>query len=314
MKQRIGSNARLLGLLVLTALVAWSTPALAELRVVTTTTDLGSLARAIGGDRVHVDSICHGPQDPHFVQARPSYMVTLSRADLLLAVGLELEIGWLPALIQGARNPDINPGHRGYLEASGAVTPIDVPTGPVDRSRGDIHPLGNPHFWLDPQNAKLAARAIADRMAQLDADNATFYRDNLRNWTARIDRGIARWTKAMQPYRGAKIASYHATFNYFHRRFGLSPVGYLEERPGIPPAPAHVVEIIRVMRAAHARVIFHENYYDRATSDLVASRTGAQVLVLPTSVGGVPGVGNYDQLIDYLVNKFVTALSAQAQR
>jgi len=314
MKLRIETKAWLFGLVVLGGLLAGSRPALAELRIVTTTTDLGSMARAIGGDRVHVDSICHGPQDPHFVQARPSYMVTLSRADLLLSVGLELEIGWLPALIQGARNPDINPGHTGYLEAASAITPIDVPTGPVDRSRGDIHPLGNPHFWLDPQNAKLAARAIADRMAQLDADNASFYRDNLRNWTARIDRAMTRWTKALQPYHGAKIASYHATFNYFHRRFGLQSVGYLEERPGIPPAPAHIMDIIRIIRAAHASIIFHENYYDRATSDLVASRSGAQVLILPTSVGGVAGVGNYDQLIDYIVNKITTALSAQAQR
>src|SRR5512134_3977485 len=203
---RRGIGIAVLGLL---ALVAWTRPALAELRIVTTTTDLGSMARAIGGDRVHVESICRGPQDPHFVQARPSYMVTLSRADLLVAVGLELEIGWLPALIQGARNPDINPGRRGYLEAASAIRPIDVPTGPVDRSRGDIHPLGNPHYWLDPENAKIAARSIADRMAQLDPENASFFRDNLRNWTARIDRALVRWTKSMQPYRGTKIASYH---------------------------------------------------------------------------------------------------------
>jgi zinc/manganese transport system substrate-binding protein len=181
-----------LGLFALLAVTTWGAPALAELRIVTTTTDLSSMARAIGGDRVQVESICRGPQDPHFVQARPSYMVTLSRADLLISVGLELEIGWLPALIQGARNPDINPCHQGYLEASTAVRPIDVPTGPVDRSRGDIHPLGNPHYWLDPENAKLAARAIGDRMAQLDPANAAFFRDNLRNWTARIDRGLLR--------------------------------------------------------------------------------------------------------------------------
>jgi len=286
----------------------------AELHIVTTTTDLGSMARAIGKDRVHVESICRGVQDPHFVQARPSYMVTLSQADLLISVGLELEIGWLPALVRGARNPDINPGRRGSLEAASVITPIDVPRGPVDRSRGDIHPLGNPHFWLDPRNGKLVAQAIAGRMAELDPENAAFFRENLRSWTARIDRGLVRWTRAMQPYRGTKIASYHATFNYFHARFGLEGVGYLEDRPGIPPAPAHLMDLIRIMRAAHVGVIFHESYYDRATSDLVAGRTGAKVLVLPTSVGGAPGASNYDQLIDYIVNQFVTAQSARASR
>src|SRR6188508_1751916 len=157
-------------LCVLLALVIGLLPELAhaELKVVTTTTDLGYFARTVGGDRVKVETICQGNQDPHFVQARPSYMVTLSRADLLVAVGLELEVGWLPSLIQGARNPSINPGKPGYLEAASAVQPIDVPAGGADRSKGDIHPFGNPHFWLDPLNAKLVAHAIAERLAQLD--------------------------------------------------------------------------------------------------------------------------------------------------
>lgn len=297
---------------VLVLVLGTAAPAWAELRVVTTTTDLASMARAIGRDRVHVESICRGSQDPHFVQARPSYMVTLSRADLLISVGLELEAGWLPALLQGARNPAINPGRRGHLEAASVITPIDVPRGPVDRSRGDVHPLGNPHFWLDPENAKRAAQAIGERMIALDPENAGFFRENLRAWTARIDRGLARWTRAMTPYRGTQIASYHATFNYFHARFGLRGVGYLEDRPGIPPAPAHLMDLIRLMRAARVRVIFHEGYYDRATSDLVASRTGAKVLLLPTSVGGAPGASNYDQLIDHIVDQFVAAMSGQA--
>lgn len=285
----------------------------AELRIVTTTTDLGYFARAIGRDRAHVDTICQGPQDPHFVQARPSYMVTVSHADLLIAVGLDLEVGWLPGLIQGARNPDVNPGHRGYLETSSAITPIDVPHGTVDRSRGDIHPHGNPHYWLDPRNAKLVARAIAARMSELDPDNAATFRSNLASWTARIDRAAERWTKAMAPHRGTKIASYHATFNYFHRRFGLEAIGYLEERPGIPPAPAHLVDLIRQMRAARVPVIFHETYYDQATSQMVASRTGAQVLLLPTAVGGVDGVTSYEKLIDYIIDRFVRAMGRARQ-
>jgi zinc/manganese transport system substrate-binding protein len=301
-----------LGALTLLCVLCAAAPAWAELRIVTTTADLASMARAIGRDRVVVDSICHGRQDPHFVQARPSYMVTLSRADLLISVGLELEAGWLPALLQGARNPAVNPGRRGHLEAASVITPIDVPRGPVDRSRGDIHPLGNPHFWLDPQNAKRVAQAIGERMIALDPENAGFFRENLGSWTARIDRGLARWTRAMSPYRGTQIASYHATFNYFHARFGLQGIGYLEDRPGIPPAPAHLMDLIRLMRASHVRVIFHETYYDRATSDLVATRTGAKVLVLPTSVGGAAGASNYDRLIDLIVSQFVAAMSGQA--
>lgn len=295
------------------ATLVGASPAVAELRVVTTTTDIGYLVRAIGGDRVHVDTICQGTQDPHFVQARPSYMVTLSRADLLVAVGLELEVGWLPSLVQGARNPAINPGRPGYFEAATAIRAIDVPQGGVDRSRGDVHAFGNPHFWLDPLNMKLAARAIAERMAQLDAADAALFRANGRALEQRIDRAMARWTQQMAPYRGAKIASYHATFNYFFRRFGLAPIGYLEDRPGIPPSPAHLVELIRQIREQHVPVIFHETYYDRATSDMVAGRAGARVLFLPTSVGGASGIGTYEQLIDTIVSSFVGAMG-QAHR
>jgi zinc/manganese transport system substrate-binding protein len=287
--------------------MATSRPASAELRVVTTTTDLGYFAGVIGGDRVHVDTICQGTQDPHFVQARPSYMVTLSRADFVVAVGLELEIGWLPSLIQGARNPAINPGRPGYFEAASAIHPIDVPAGGADRSRGDIHPFGNPHFWLDPQNAKLAAHAIAERMAALDAKNADFFRTNERAFEARVDKKMPQWAQQMAPFKNIKIASYHATFNYFHKRFGLNAIGYLEDRPGIPPSPAHLVDLIRVMRAEHVPVIFHESFYDHSTSDMVGSRTGARVLILPTSVGGAKGITTYEQLIDYIVNQFVTA-------
>jgi zinc/manganese transport system substrate-binding protein len=294
--------------LVLISACLGASPALAELRVVTTTSDLGYLVRTIGGDRAQVDTVCQASQDPHSIQARPSYMVMLSRADLVVAVGLELEVGWLPALVQGARNPSINPGRPGYLEVATAVRPIDVPQGAVDRSRGDIHPFGNPHFWLDPLNVKLAAHAIAERMAQLDASNAAFFRANDAAFAQRLDRAMVRWTAQMAPFRGAKVASYHATFNYFFHRFGLSAIGYLEDRPGIPPSPAHLVDLIRQIREQHVAVIFHESFYNRATSDMVAGRSGARVLALPTSVGGAPGINTYEQLIDYLVSRFVAGM------
>jgi zinc/manganese transport system substrate-binding protein len=284
------------------------TLASAELRIVTTTTDLGYFASTVGGTRVKVDTICQGAQDPHFVQARPSYMVTLSRADLLVAVGLELEVGWLPSLIQGARNPAINPGRPGYFEAATAIRPIDVPRPGADRSRGDIHSFGNPHFWLDPLNAKLAVRALAEKLAALDAKNADFFRSNARAFEGRIDKKMSEWSARMAPFKNGKIASYHATFNYFHRRFGLVGIGYLEDRPGIPPSPAHLVDLIRQMKAEKVSVIFHESFYDHATSDMVAAKTGARVLILPTSVGGTKSAKTYEELIDTLVNAFVGAM------
>ena len=296
-------------IVVLFSMLLSSVTAQAGLRVVTTTTDLGDLVRTIGGDRVEVHTICKGSQDPHYVQARPSYMVKLSRADLLVSVGMELEIGWLPSLIQGARNPGISPGQRGYLEAAAAIKPIDVPQGQVDRSRGDIHPLGNPHYWLDPYNAKLITTLIADRLSALDADGAPLYQKNLSAFHARLDQAIERWTQAMAPYRGTKVVSYHQTFNYFLNRFGLSTVGYIEDRPGIPPAAAHIARLIQTVKQEKVKVIFHEAYYDHAASDLVSRRTGAQVLVLPTSVEGAAKTDHYEQLIDTLVSTFTQAMS-----
>jgi len=291
----------------------WSTAAHATVRVVTTTTDLGDFVRAIGGNRVSVNALCSGTQDPHYVQARPSYMVKLSRADLLVSVGLELEIGWLPSLIQGARNPDINPERSGYLDASTAITPIEVPRGQIDRSQGDVHQLGNPHYWLDPDNAKSIAQLIAEKLSALDADGASLYRQNLRAFKQQLDQAMQRWSRAMAPYRGTKIVSYHKTFNYFFNRFGLVAVGYVEERPGIPPAAAHVARLISRVRSNNVRVIFHESHFDRATSDLISRRTNAHLLVLPTSVGGESSITSYEQLVDHLVNTFVSEMQQAAR-
>ena len=280
----------------------------AEMRVVTTTTDLAEFVQAIGGERVDVEALCQGHQDPHYVQARPSYMVTLSRADLLVAVGLELEVGWLPALIAGARNPDVNPGSPGYLEAAAAIAVIDVPEGEVDRAQGGLHPYGNPHFWLDPENAKLAAAAIAGRMSELDPDNEDFFRENLRAYNEQIDAAMIRWREQLAPHSGTRIVSYHQTFNYFLNRFNLVGIGYIEDRPGIPPSPGHLARLIRHMSEADIQVIFHENYYDLSTSEMVSGRTGAEILEVPTSIGGVRGVSSYIELIDYIVNSFVEAV------
>ena len=284
-----------------------STSASAALHVVTTTTDLADIVSAIGAEHVDVESITRGTQDPHYIQPKPSYMVKLSRADLLVSVGLELEVGWLPSLVQGARNPSILPGTRGFLDASNAVTPLEVPTGPVDRSQGDVHPLGNPHYWLDPANGKKVAALVASRLSELDAEHSRSFEDRLGAFNRGIDAATLRWEKAMEPFKGSKVVSYHRTFNYFFQRFGLMPIGYVEERPGIPPGPSHAAQLIRQMRSDGVRVLFHENYFDRATSDLIASKTSATVLSLPTSVGGSAAATRYEALIDTLVQSFVRA-------
>jgi zinc/manganese transport system substrate-binding protein len=233
-------------------------------------------------------------------------MVELSRADLVVAVGLELEVGWLPSLIAGARNPRIRPGQPGYLEAASAITPIEVASG-ADRSAGDVHRLGNPHFWLDPVNAGKIVSLIAARLSQLDPDGARQFSENAKRLRSSIDAAMVRWNEVMAPLKGTKVVSYHRTYDYFLLRFGLYLLGVVEDRPGIPPSPSHAAQLIRQMRDAGIRVVFHEQYHDRKTSDLIASKTSAKVLVLPTSVGGVPEASNYERLIDYLVSQFVAA-------
>lgn len=288
-------------------------PAGAALRVVTSTTDLASLTREIAGEHARVDAICRGGQDPHHLQARPGHMVLLSRADLLLAVGLELEVGWLPLLIRGARNPRINPGKPGYLEASVAITPREVPRGPVDRSGGDVHALGNPHYWLDPANGRKIATLIASRLSALDPTNAAHYGARLRAFQARLDAAIVRWDKQMAPLRGTPVVSYHRTFNYLLARYRLRQLATVESRPGIPPAPAHLARLIGTMRRGGAKFIFHESFFDRGPSDLVVRRAGAAVLVLPTSVGGTPGAKDYITLVDTIVGTFVRQAKARGK-
>lgn len=295
-------------LFLMAALILCPRIASAAPKIVTTTEDLADIAKNVGGNLVNVEWIASGKQDPHYIQAKPSYMVQLSRADLVVSVGLELEVGWLPSLINGARNPSIRPGKPGFLEASSAISPIDVPKGPIDRSQGDLHPFGNPHFWLDPENAKKVAKLLGARLGELDPPNRSAYGANAQRFQARIDQAMKRWQKAMAPFKGTKVVSYHRTFNYFFKRFGLSPIGYIEERPGIPPSPAHAAHLIREMQSQKVGIVFHENYFNRATSELIAKKASAKLLVLPTSVGGTSEAKNYEALIDHIVTSFVKGM------
>ena len=300
----------LLAALCIAALLPTSV-ASANTRVVTTTTDLAEIAKAIGGKHVKVKSICAGNQDPHYLQAKPSYMVTLSRADLLVYVGLDLEIGWLPLLISGARNPNIQPGKSGNLDASTAIKPIGVRTGAVDRSMGDVHPRGNPHYWLDPDNTIRVARLISRRLSALDTKHAGDFNKNLEAFVKKRRAAIERWDKRMSPYAGQKVASYHQTFDYFIKRFGLVPAGYIEERPGIPPGPSYLSKLTKRLKADRVPVIFHETFFERRASDLVARKSGAKVMVAPTSAGAVKGADDYESMMDTLITRFIGVVGAR---
>ena len=294
----------LLALLLLLALPLTAAP----LKVVTTTADLASLTKEVGGDRVEVTSIARGYQDPHFVEPKPSFLMLLRNADLLEAIGLELEIGWLPPLIDQSRNAKIRPGSNGYLDVSRGVEILDRPA-VVNRSMGDVHPLGNPHFWLDPANAVRIAIQIQQRLAQLRPADAAYFAQRLNDFKIRINEANKRWTAALAPYRGAKIVTYHNSWPNFVRHFGLNVVGYVEPKPGVPPSPAHTFELIQMMKDQKVKVIVMEPYFDHKTPQSIADRTGAQLLVLYPSVGGAKsGTDDYISLIDYDVNLLVKAL------
>jgi zinc/manganese transport system substrate-binding protein len=287
-----------------------ATPALAQgrLNVVTATEDLASIAREVGGDRIDVEAIARGYQDPHFVEAKPSFILRLQRADLLVVVGRDLEIGWLPPLIQQSRNSKIQVGANGYLDASLRARILDIPQGQITRAMGDVHPLGNPHYWLDPENGKVIARAIFEKLAQLRPADRALFEQRLNDFNGRVDAAQKRWLATMAPYKGVKVATYHRSFTNFADRFGLDVMGYVEPRPGIPPSPQHTLDLINEMKQQNVKLVLVEPYFDLRTPNSVGRGTGAEVLVMPPSVGGVKEVTDYFKLFDYNINLLITAL------
>jgi zinc/manganese transport system substrate-binding protein len=285
-------------------------PATAQgrLTVITTTEDLASIAREVGGDRIDVEPIARGYQDPHFVEAKPSFILRLQRADLLVVVGRDLEIGWLPPLIQQSRNSKIQVGANGYLDASLRARILDIPQGQITRAMGDVHPLGNPHYWLDPENGKVVAQAIFEKLAQLRPNDRAFFEQRLKDFNGRVDAAEKRWLTSMAPYKGVKVVTYHRSFSNFAERFGLDVIGYVEPRPGIPPSPQHTLDLIMEMKRQNVKLVLVEPYFDLRTPNSVGRATGAEVLVMPPSVGGVKEVTDYFKLFDYDINLLVTAL------
>jgi len=279
-----------------------------KLKVVTTLSDFASLAQTIGGNRVEAESIAKGYQDPHFVEPKPSFILKLHDADMLVVAGLELEIGYLPPLLDQARNERIRPTGAGYLDASVGCDILDRPTGLVTRAMGDVHPYGNPHFWLDPNNGRVIARAIAAKLTALDPQGAPEYAKNLADFEGKLTAAEARWTARLAPFKGTKIVTYHASWPNFAKAFSLDIVGFLEPKPGIPPTPQHKLEIINLMNAEKVPLILMEVYFDKKDPDFVASKTGATVVVIPPSVGGVPAAKDYLSLFDVDVDRIATAL------
>jgi zinc/manganese transport system substrate-binding protein len=277
-------------------------------KVVTTTEDLAALAREVGGDRITVESLARGYQDPHWVEAKPSFILKLNSANLLVAVGRELEIGWLPALITQSRNSKIQPGGPGYLDASANVKILEIPTGPINRGMGDVHPSGNPHYWLDPDNGRRIAQAIKDKLSELSPGDRPYFDQRYADFDKRLAEAQKRWDAAMAPFKGTKIVTYHRSWPNFADRFGLNVVGYVEPKPGIPPSTSHTVSLIAEMKRQQIKVILVEPYFDKKTPNAIARDTGAIVLDMPPSVGGVAGASDYIKLFDYDINLLVTTL------
>ncbi|MCH8946170.1 MAG: zinc ABC transporter substrate-binding protein [Acidobacteria bacterium] len=282
--------------------------AASKLRIVATTEDLAALAREVGGDRVRVDAIARGYQDPHFVDPKPSFILKLSRADLLIFVGLQLEIGWLPPLITQSRNRRVQVGAPGYMDVSQYNQILDIPTGIITRAMGDVHPLGNPHYWLDPENGRRSARAIQARLAQLRPEDAAYFQQRFEDFSRRLAEAEKRWDQQMAPYRGTQVVSYHRSWPNFIKRFGLEVVGYVEPKPSIPPTPQHTLALINQMRRDNIKLILVEPYFDLKTPESIARATGAEVLVLLPSVGGEREVTDYFKLFDYNIGLLTAAL------
>ncbi len=283
--------------------------AASKLNVVTTTEDLAAISREIGRDRINVDSIAKGYQDPHFVEPKPSFLLKLQKADLLEVVGLQLEIGWLPPLQTQSRNGKIQVGGAGYIDLSQFCQILEIPTGQITRAMGDVHPLGNPHYWLDPNNGRRIAKALQDKFSELRPADAAYFAQNYTDFNGRLTAAEKHWEDQMAPYRGRKVITYHRSWPNFCERFGLVVVEYVEPKPGIPPTPSHTLDVINTMKRENVKLILVEPYFDLRTPNSIAQATSGQVMVLMPSVGGAKEITNYFQLFDYDINLLVAAFS-----
>ena len=291
-----------------------ASPSAAVVNVMATTEDLADLTRQVGGDRVKVESIARGYQDPHYVEAKPSFILKLAKADLLVVVGRELEIGWLPPLVQQSRNAKVQVGALGYLDASLTARILEIPTGQITRAMGDVHPLGNPHYWLDPGNGRRIAQAIVGKLSRMAPGDASYFEARYADFDARLAAAEKRWDAMMAPYKGLKVVTYHRSWPNFTERFGLDVIGYVEPRPGIPPSPGHTLDLIAEMKRQKVKILLVEPYFDLKTPNSIGRETGARVLVMPPSVGGDMRIADYIQLFDYGLELLVAAIKETGAR
>jgi len=293
----------ILVLLCLTAAVAFAD---SKIKVVTTLPDLKSITELIGGDKVDVFAIATGFQNPHFVDPKPSYILKLSKADMFVTVGLDLETGWVPPLLNSARNTKIQKGGEGYVDASVNVPLLQVPSS-VNRAEGDIHIFGNPHYWNDPLRGKQIAQSIYEGLVKASPDNQALFQANLKAFDDKIDARTKEWVARMAPYKGSKIIAYHNEWPYFEERFGLKIVDFLEPKPGIPPTPNQLVKVIGEIKRDDIKVIISSPYFTTESAELVARQTGAKVVVLATSVGAEESIKDYFDLFEHNVGKLADA-------
>lgn len=279
--------------------------AFARINVVTTTEDLAAITRAIGGDHVNVSAIAKGYQDPHFVDAKPSYLLKLKKADLFIQVGLELEVGWAPSLLVNSRNNKILPGESGFLDVSKGVKILEKPSGSMDRSQGDTHPFGNPHYWLNPTNGFVIARSISEKLIQLEPSEKASLQKNLEEFESELTQKIKAWQELKKPIEGISILAYHNTWSYFDEFIGLKVDNYIEPRPGIPPAPAHVKQVIESGKIKRIRIIVVEPYFDHKLPMRIADEMGARLIELAPSVGASHEIKTYFDLFDQNIKRLI---------
>ena len=291
----------------LAGLLAVSAQGADKIRVVTTTTDLKALTEAVGGGLVEVDALARGNQNPHDLEVRPSLMVKVRRADVLVLNGLELD-QWADVVVQGANNPKVIPGAPGRVDASAGILVLEVPTTRVDRSMGDVHPVGNPHYSLDPGLAPAVTANILEGLVRVAPEYRAMFERNRAEFLGRLEPALRGWSATLAPFKGAPVVVYHAQWAYLLARFGLTQVGTVEERPGIPPAPGHVAKLIQLMKDEKVKVVIVEPWSDYKLAERVAQEAGGQVVLLATGVGAVKGAETYLDAVDYNVKTLAKAL------
>jgi len=290
-----------------------ASPAFADLKVAASLTDLASVAQFVGGKHVTTRSLCRGYEDPHFVPAKPSLMKAIQHADVFISTGLELDGGWLPLVLPGSRNPRIQPGTKGFVDASQGIDVLEKPVGTVSRAEGDIHPLGNPHYYADPKNLEIVADHLAKVFSTLDPTNAADYEANAKAFDERMDRSLEKWEHQMAPHKGAPVVSYHRNFDYFDERFGLKLFGTVEPKPGIPPSPRHISELAESMKKAGVKVVVYQPYYKADAANGLAKRAGGVAVEVATEAGGLPGTDDVFSKFDTLVSTMDSALSGKTE-